>query len=346
MVSKESIQLELERILASELFIGKKQAGKFLQYIVNETLEGRGERITQYGIAIEALGKPLDYCPTESPAVRVEAGRVRKLLEEYYADEKLSSQHACQITLPLGGYTPVFKPVDSARVQWRRLGGKRVQSSGPKIYIACQNPASIRDDRLRSVMYKIRSSMPVMLGKLGTVQIALADPGFAFSYADHALEYAWRQHQAEFLLYSEAVLQGDTPKLRYVLIHTLSREVVWSAEFGLASTESEQLLEEMYVRLVTEVFSLYQGTALSFWSHYWYQQPSMPEAYQVLAAHVRFLQDEVSESNFQAFWQVCQKRTRQYHDDALAHLHYAVACLYAHMLKTEPVEILDELWQR
>ncbi|TXH71810.1 MAG: hypothetical protein E6Q83_00920 [Thiothrix sp.] len=346
MVSKESIQLELERILASELFVGKKQAGKFLQYIVNETLEGRGERITQYGIAIEALGKPLDYCPTESPAVRVEAGRVRKLLEEYYADEKLSSQHACQITLPLGGYTPVFKPVDSARVQWRRLGGKRVQSSGPKIYIACQNPASIRDDRLRSVMYKIRSSMPVMLGKLGTVQIALADPGFAFSYADHALEYAWRQHQAEFLLYSEAVLQGDTPKLRYVLIHTLSREVVWSAEFGLASTESEQLLEEMYVRLVTEVFSLYQGTALSFWSHYWYQQPSMPEAYQVLAAHVRFLQDEVSESSFQAFWQVCQKRTRQYHDDALAHLHYAVACLYAHMLKTEPVEILDELWQR
>lgn len=285
MVSKESIQLELERILASELFGGKKQAGKFLYYIVNETLEGRGERITQYGIAIEALGKPMDYCPTESPAVRVEAGRVRKLLEEYYADESLSSQHVCQITLPVGGYTPVFKPVDSARVQWRRLGGKRVQSSGPKVYIACQNPATIRDDRLRSIIYKIRSSMPVMLGKLGTVQIALADPGFAFGYADHALEYAWRQHQAEFLLYSEAALQSDTPKLRYVLIHTLSREVVWSTEFVLTSTDGEELLEEMYASLVAEVFSLYQGIALSFWSHYWYQQPSMPEPYQVLAAH-------------------------------------------------------------
>lgn len=346
MVSKESIQLELERILASELFGGKKQAGKFLYYIVNETLEGRGERITQYGIAIEALGKPMDYCPTESPAVRVEAGRVRKLLEEYYADESLSSQHVCQITLPVGGYTPVFKPVDSARVQWRRLGGKRVQSSGPKVYIACQNPATIRDDRLRSIIYKIRSSMPVMLGKLGTVQIALADPGFAFGYADHALEYAWRQHQAEFLLYSEAALQSDTPKLRYVLIHTLSREVVWSTEFVLTSTDGEELLEEMYASLVTEVFSLYQGIALSFWSHYWYQQPSMPEPYQVLAAHVRFLQDEVSDTSFQALWQVCQKRTRQYHDDALAHLHYAVACLYAYMLKASVGESLDELWQR
>lgn len=346
MVSKESIQQELERILASELFGGKRQAGKFLQYIVNETLEGRGERITQYGIAIEALGKPMDYCPTESPAVRVEAGRVRKLLEEYYADESKSSQHVCLITLPVGGYTPVFKPIDSARGQWRRLGGKRVQSSGPKVYIACQNPASIRDDRLRNIIYRIRSSMPVMLGKLGTVQIALADPGFAFSYADHALEYAWRQHQAEFLLYSEAALQSDTPKLRYVLIHTLSREVVWSTEFALAGTDSEKLLEEMYVRLANEVFSLYQGTALSFWSRYWYQQPSMPDSYQVLAAHVRFLQDDVSETSFNALWQVCQKRTRQYHDDALAHLHYAVACLYAHMLQTQIGESLEDLWQR
>ena len=346
MVSKESIQQELERILASELFGGKRQAGKFLQYIVNETLEGRGERITQYGIAIEALGKPMDYCPTESPAVRVEAGRVRKLLEEYYADESKSSQHVCLITLPVGGYTPVFKPIDSARGQWRRLGGKRVQSSGPKVYIACQNPASIRDDRLRNIIYRIRSSMPVMLGKLGTVQIALADPGFAFSYADHALEYAWRQHQAEFLLYSEAALQSDTPKLRYVLIHTLSREVVWSTEFALAGTDSEKLLEEMYVRLANEVFSLYQGIALSFWSRYWYQQPSMPDSYQVLAAHVRFLQDDVSETSFNALWQVCQKRTRQYHDDALAHLHYAVACLYAHMLQTQIGESLEDLWQR
>lgn len=345
MVSKESIQQELERILASDLFGGKRQAGKFLQYIVNETLEGRGDRITQYGIAIEALGKPADYCPTESPAVRVEAGRVRKLLEEYYA-ENAEGQQLCQISLPVGGYTPLFKPIDSSRVQWRRLGGKRVQSSGPKVYIACQNPASIRDDRLRSLIYKIRSSLPVMLGKLGTVQIALADPGFAFSYADHALEYAWRQYQAEFLLYSEAVSLGDVPKLRYVLIHTLSRQVVWSSEFLLANMDGDQLLDEMYARLVNDVFSLYQGIALSFWSHYWYQQPSMPEAYQVLAAHVRFLQDEVSDSNFYALWQVCQKRTRQYHDDALAHLHYAVACLYAYMLKAEVGENLEDLWQR
>ncbi len=344
MVSKESIQQELEQILASDLFGGKRQACKFLQYIVTETLEGRGEKITQYGIAIEALGKPVDYCPTESPAVRVEAGRVRKLLEEYYVTE--GQGHGCQILLPVGGYMPVFRKADTAHVQWRRLEGKRVQSVGPKVYIACQNPAAIRDDGLRHLIYKLRSSMPVMLGKLGTVQIALADPGYTFSYVDHALEHAWRHYQAEFLLYSEASLQGESPKLRYVLIHTLSREVVWTGEFMVVPSRSDEVLEAMYMRLVNEVFSLHEGVALSFWSHYWYRQSSIPEAYQVLVTHVRFVQDRVSDESFYEFWRACQKRTRQYHDDALAHLHYAIACLYALMLRADVSEPLDGLWQR
>src|SRR6056297_2907165 len=119
MVSKESIQQELGRILASEVFGGKKQAGKFLRYIVTETLEGRGHRITQYGIAVEALGKSADYCPTESPAVRVEAGRIRKLLEEYYAREGTGSY--CRIHLPVGGYMPVFQEPDKHQLEWQWL---------------------------------------------------------------------------------------------------------------------------------------------------------------------------------------------------------------------------------
>ncbi len=107
MDEKDFIEKELSQILASRLLENKKQACNFLAYIVEETLAGRGEKITQYGIAIEALGKPADYCPTENPAVRVEAGRVRKLLEEYYATEGRGSK--IRIVLPIGSYQPVFE---------------------------------------------------------------------------------------------------------------------------------------------------------------------------------------------------------------------------------------------
>ena len=57
MKEKERIEQELQQILSSRLLENKKQACNFLAYIMDETLAGRGERITQYGIAIEALGK-------------------------------------------------------------------------------------------------------------------------------------------------------------------------------------------------------------------------------------------------------------------------------------------------
>ncbi len=349
MVSKESIQQELERILASSLFNGKKQASKFLQYIVMETLQERGDRITQYGIAIEALGKSADYNPTESPAVRVEAGRVRKLLDEYYATEGSSSSY--RIELPTGGYTPNFKQADTSQLPWRRLGAKRVQSTGPKIYIASQNPISIRHDGLRSLVYDLRSTLPVMLGKLRTIQIALTDPGHYTRHASNALEYAWQHHQAEFLLQSEASLSGKNFNVRYVLIHTLSREVVWSGDIALQPRHDAQTptLDPMYQWLMTEVFSLHQGAAMTFWSRYWHKRGQIPSHYQILVEHIRFIQESFSEVHFRDFWIACEKRTRHYNDDSLAHLHYAMACFYAYMLKVDMGMTrmdLEDLWQR
>lgn len=344
MVSKESIQQELGRILASEVFGGKKQAGKFLRYIVTETLEGRGSRITQYGIAVEALGKSADYCPTESPAVRVEAGRIRKLLEEYYAREGTGSY--CRIHLPVGGYMPVFQEPDKHKSEWQWLDEKRVQSAGPKVCFVCQNPATIRDDQLRSTLYNLRSTLPVVLSKLRTIQIALADPISVPASASAALDYAWRRHRAEFLLQCHTTQENGHIRLCYVLTHTQTHEDIWTEVFTLSLPSTEQALELIYERLVQEVFSLHRGVALAFWSRFWFRQGYMPAPYQVVAAHVRYLQDGMNVDNFRLLWDACQKRTLQYHDDALAHLHQAVACLYAYQLEVDIGVPLEDCWQQ
>ncbi len=344
MVSKDSVQKELEQVLASVVFNGKKQAGRFLRYIVTETLEGRGDRITQYGIAVEALGKATDYCPTESPAVRVEAGRIRKLLEEYYASEGSSSH--CRIDLPVGGYTPVFRKPEIANPQCKWLGEKRVQSTGPKVCFVCQNPAIIRDDSLRNLLYHLRSNMLVVLSKLHTIQIALADPGSVPAHHSGMLDYAWRRHHAEFLLQCEAQPEGKHFKLHYVLTHTQTQSQVWAGEFLIASSRAIEALDETYETIGQEVFSLHRGVALAFWSRYWLRYGYMPAPYEVMVAHVRYLQEEMSEQNFRLFWEACCKRTQQYHDDALAHLHHSIACLYAYMLKADVNTHLDILWQQ
>ncbi|MDD5391596.1 MAG: hypothetical protein PHE17_01120 [Thiothrix sp.] len=345
MVNKDSVRQELEKLLASRVFEAKKQACNFLEYVVAEKLAGRGSKITQYGIAVEALGKPTDYCPTENPAVRVEAGRVRKLLEEYYLADGEGS--LLRIQLPVGSYEPVFLQVGAPRIaQQPGWEEKSIQSVGPRVYISCQNPASIRDDTARNLVYSLYSGLPVILGRFREVRIALADHAHTSRHAEDELEYAWQHHRAEFILKCDLQIEPDGFLASQVLLHTLTHEVVWSGSFSIPRLYDPKLLETISAQMVMEAFSLNRGAALAYWSRYWRSQDTMPAHYQVLVEHIHFLQEDVSERSFRAFLQACRERTRQYHDDALAHLHFAVLCLYARLLAFEGCTLLTDQWRQ
>lgn len=336
---------ELRQILGSRLFFNKKQASNFLAYISSEMLAGRGEKITQYAIAVEALGKPEDYCPTENPAVRVEAGRVRKLLEEYYATEGRHSKY--RIVLPVGSYQPVIEQVSlSSPLAAELFEPKSIQSLGPRVYINCQNPSLIRDDTLRNLLYNMRSVLPRTLGHLREISIALANADHASRHPSDDLEYAWRNHQADFLLQCTAETGRSNFTIRFSLFHTLNRETVWADTLLLPQHHSQQELEAVFGQLILEVFSLHRGVALSYWSRYWKAQETIPSYHQVLVEHVSFIQENPAHGDITLFLQACQIRTQSYHDDALAHLHYAVLCLYAYMFGLDPGSPLETLWHK
>lgn len=348
MINKDSVRHELAKLLASRTFEGKRQACNFLEYVVMEALEGRGERISQYGIAVESLGKSPDYCPTENPAVRVEAGRLRKLLDDYYANECVDPP--LRIRLPVGSYTPVFEPVIHRVAGSGKASGaiseKSVQSVGPRIYISCQNPASIRDDAARNLVYTLSSSLPMILGKFRELRIALIDHTEAPRALDDELRYAWQQHQAEFLLRYDIQVEAEGFLLSKSVIHTISGEQVWGNQFHIPRMYAPNVLEALHAHMITQAFSLNQGVVLNYWSRYWRHQESLPAHYRVLVEHIHFIQEDTSEHSFQLFLRACQERTEQYHDDALAHLHFAILCLYATMMRFPCYTLPPEQWRQ
>jgi adenylate cyclase len=96
----------LNRVLGSEVFEAAGRAREFLTFIVQETLAGRGDRLKGYSIAVQVFERPADFDAQTDPLVRVEAGRLRRRLAEYYQGQ--GRDDAVRIELPRGGYTPVF----------------------------------------------------------------------------------------------------------------------------------------------------------------------------------------------------------------------------------------------
>ena len=99
----------VERILASEGFRSSDRLTQFLRFVVDESLAGG--HLKEYSIGVAVYNRPESYDPRVDATVRVEAGKLRQRLREYYETEGRADP--LLITIPKGGYAPVFQHRDA-----------------------------------------------------------------------------------------------------------------------------------------------------------------------------------------------------------------------------------------
>ena len=116
---QKAIREQLVRILNSGPFHQSQRRQRFLEYLVNETLAGRGERLKAYNVALEVFERPETFDPTVDPLVRIEAARLREKLREYYGTDGQSD--AIHIDLPKGTYAPLIEFREGEQLSKRRM---------------------------------------------------------------------------------------------------------------------------------------------------------------------------------------------------------------------------------
>lgn len=93
---------QLERMGASPVFERAGRMYPLLKYLFDAALNDGGDRLNQYSIATEVLGRDDEFDPSSDSIVRVEIGRLRNKLREYYeADGRMDR---VRFELPKGGY--------------------------------------------------------------------------------------------------------------------------------------------------------------------------------------------------------------------------------------------------
>lgn len=99
---------QLDRICNSRLFAGAHRSQLFLRYVVEHSIAEPAEPLKEYSIALDVFDRDASYDPAVNATVRVEAGRLRSRLLEYYAGEGQSDPLVIEI--PRGGYRAVIRP--------------------------------------------------------------------------------------------------------------------------------------------------------------------------------------------------------------------------------------------
>jgi TolB-like protein len=103
--SRDEIGGQLERLLASEAFANAERASRFLRYVVERTLAGDGDQLKEFVIGVDVFDRDASYDPRIDSIVRVEAGRLRNKLDQYYAR---AGDDSIVIRIPRGSYVPEF----------------------------------------------------------------------------------------------------------------------------------------------------------------------------------------------------------------------------------------------
>lgn len=96
------LQAALDRLVASHALHGSESLRKLLCYLAKRAQDQPGVQVKEYQIATEVFGRQADFDPQLDSFVRVQAGRLRAKLAEYYSSEGVADPVV--VELPKGSY--------------------------------------------------------------------------------------------------------------------------------------------------------------------------------------------------------------------------------------------------
>ena len=140
---------EMERIFDSEEFSRSPVMRRLLRFLVNQTLAGNGEHLKAYSVAVDGLGRDPDFDSQTDSYPRVQVGRLRRMLDAYYARAGFS--YGYRLLIPNGAYRVHLLDVPSWPEGRQRPVEKpaRQAKEGPSHESAGQADATATPDRPR-----------------------------------------------------------------------------------------------------------------------------------------------------------------------------------------------------
>ena len=261
------ITAELDRVLASKGFAAAGRLSRLFRHVVEKTVAGEADQLKEYAVGVEVFDRDDKYDPRLDAIVRVEAGRLRSRLDEYYNGEGAASP--IRISLPRGGYVAQFErraeapapaPVPAPAVAEKRrawaawpltaglicavaamvvwLGGwnRTPPKSGPAIAVLAFEPwSSTADDA--AVAARMTESVTTELARLGTVGVPSHTSAMQFTGVRKPLREIAATLNANYILEASLERESDGLLVTTRIVSAETDRKIWVADYRGAADD-------------------------------------------------------------------------------------------------------------
>jgi TolB-like protein/Flp pilus assembly protein TadD len=273
-----AVEQELKLLLESAIFTRNERLSRFLQFVVEQHLAGRGHELKESVIGAEIFGRKLDYDPKKDAIVRTEARRLRALLNEYYLGN--GKNDPLVIELPKGGYTPVFHPQVGlghapGPAPIRRTAPRRLWLTVAALSVACA-VAAVTWWQIR----RTHESIPIAVLPLNNLSqdpdsdyfadgltdeiirsLSIIDglavrsqtSSFAFKGRPRNVREAGQQLKADYILEGSVLRAGQQLRINAQLVRARDDFPVWSGRFDRQLTDIFAIQDEISLGIVNSL---------------------------------------------------------------------------------------------
>ncbi len=246
MPHRDEIGRQVDRILASTVLHGSESLCRLLQYLAKHTLDHPGASLKEYQIATEVLGRPAHFDPQSDSTVRVQAGRLRSKLAEYYASEGV--EDLLVIELPKGSY--------ALALHERAAADPRLRAEPPAHSEPAQSAAATHS-ATSWLLPLVSTLLVIALGGIAWL-IATRKPAQSALASDRpsppaAFQTFWKSFlgpEEPWVIFSNADFVGRPESgMRYYNPVRDSREVIWDHYTGVGEVLAVHNLDQVFALL-------------------------------------------------------------------------------------------------
>jgi len=269
------VEEHLERVLSSPGFARNERMSRFLRFIAQEELNGRGSELKESLIGVEVFGRKPGFDSKQDSTVRSEAARLRARLAEYYDDE--GKGDTLIIELPKGGYIPRFRrnapdPSTADGGQAKRLpSSKKALAAGLALALAGigfwlwnrgTGPLSIAVLPLTNLSSDpaneyfadgITDEIIRNFSILDGIAVRSQTSSFAFKGKPHNVHEIGRQLDVDYILEGSVLRAGQQLRINAQLVRVRDDFPLWSGRYDRPLTDVFAIQDELSRSIVNQL---------------------------------------------------------------------------------------------